>query len=77
MKKSVTKKSLVATLVATAAIIPMAPVMAQDANTPSAAYYNQITGSIYDPETGKTTTVIRGPNGSVRTVEDGNTLSRH
>lgn len=34
-------------------------------------------GSAYDPDTGKTTTIVRGPNGSVSMVEDGNTLFRH
>jgi hypothetical protein len=34
-------------------------------------------GSAYDPDTGKTTTVVKRPKGSMSMVEDGNTLNRH
>jgi hypothetical protein len=34
-------------------------------------------GSSYDQETGKTTTVSKGPNGSASMVEDGNTMDQH
>lgn len=37
----------------------------------------RISGSIFNPETGQTTTIVRGQNGSVRGVEDGNTLRQH
>jgi hypothetical protein len=34
-------------------------------------------GSAYDPDTGKTTTVVMNPGAYGRIVEDGNTLDRH
>jgi len=34
-------------------------------------------GSAYDPDTGKTTSIVKGPHGSVSMVEDGNTLNQH
>jgi hypothetical protein len=34
-------------------------------------------GSAFDPDTGMTTTIDRGPNGSMTMVENGNTLFRH
>lgn len=34
-------------------------------------------GSAYDPDTGKTTTIVKGPKGSMSMVEDGNTLNQH
>jgi uncharacterized protein (DUF2147 family) len=34
-------------------------------------------GSAYDPDTGKTTSIVRGPKDSMSMVEDGNTLDRH
>jgi hypothetical protein len=34
-------------------------------------------GSAFDPDTGKTTSIVKGPHGSVSMVEDGNTLNQH
>jgi hypothetical protein len=34
-------------------------------------------GSVFDPDSGMTTSIDRGPNGSLTMVEPGNTLFRH
>ena len=38
---------------------------------------SRMSGSAFDPETGRTTTIIRGPNGSARMEEHGNRLGHH
>ena len=44
---------------------------------PKPVLVKPITGSLYNPDTNTTTTIVRGPRGSATTVENGNTLREH
>ena len=68
--KSHTTKIAAASALALAAALSAGPAFAGGAQP----YYS---GSLYDPETNTTKTLVGGPGGWASAVEPGNTLFRH